>query len=104
MIRRPPRSTLFPYTTLFRSDDKALEKYMKEAVSLSSEHTIIVDKYVKGTEIEVDAICDGKDVLMPGIMEHIERTGVHSGDSITVYPYITLNEDIIDKLDRKSVV
>src|SRR3712207_7344338 len=73
MIRRPPRSTLFPYTTLFRSDDKALEKYMKEAVSLSSEHTIIVDKYVKGTEIEVDAICDGKDVLMPGIMEHIER-------------------------------
>ncbi|MCD3217764.1 carbamoyl-phosphate synthase (glutamine-hydrolyzing) large subunit [Clostridium botulinum C] len=79
-------------------DDKALEKYMKEAVSLSSEHTIIVDKYVRGTEIEVDAICDGEDVLMPGIMEHIERTGVHSGDSITVYPYITLNEDVIDKL------
>lgn len=79
-------------------DDKALEKYMKEAVSLSSEHTIIVDKYVRGTEIEVDAICDGEDILMPGIMEHIERTGVHSGDSITVYPYMTLSEDTVKKL------
>ncbi|EDS78036.1 carbamoyl-phosphate synthase, large subunit [Clostridium botulinum C str. Eklund] len=83
-------------------DDKALEKYMKEAVSLSSEHTIIVDKYVRGTEIEVDAICDGEDILMPGIMEHIERTGVHSGDSITVYPYMTLSEDTIKELVKNT--
>ena len=79
-------------------EDAALEKYMKEAVSLSDVNTIIVDKYVKGTEIEVDAIADGQDILIPGIMEHIERTGVHSGDSITVYPYITLSEEVVQKL------
>ena len=79
-------------------DKVALEKYMREAVSLGNEHTIIVDKYVKGTEIEVDAIADGEDILIPGIMEHVERTGVHSGDSITVYPYMTLSEETISKL------
>ncbi|MGY0374534.1 carbamoyl-phosphate synthase (glutamine-hydrolyzing) large subunit [Clostridium sp. JNZ J1-5] len=87
-------------------DKQALEKYMREAVSLNNEHTIIVDKYVKGTEIEVDALSDGEDVLIPGIMEHIERTGVHSGDSITVYPYITLNDDTVNKLveNTKKIV
>ncbi len=79
-------------------DDETLERYMKEAVDLSEEHKVLVDKYIMGTEIEVDAICDGEDVLLPGIMEHIERTGVHSGDSITVYPPITLKEDVIEKL------
>ncbi|KOA18223.1 carbamoyl-phosphate synthase large chain [Clostridium homopropionicum DSM 5847] len=79
-------------------DKVALEKYMREAVSLGNEHTIIVDKYVKGTEIEVDALADGEDILIPGIMEHVERTGVHSGDSITVYPYMTLSEETINKL------
>lgn len=79
-------------------DKVALEKYMKEAVSLGNEHTIIVDKYVKGTEIEVDALADGEDILIPGIMEHVERTGVHSGDSITVYPYMTLNGETVNKL------
>jgi carbamoyl-phosphate synthase large subunit len=76
-------------------DKKGLTKYMKEAVQVSTNHPILIDRYIKGTEIEVDAICDGEDILMPGIMEHIERTGVHSGDSITVYPYITLKEETI---------
>lgn len=79
-------------------DKEALEKYMNEAVSLSNEHTILIDKYVRGIEIEVDAISDGEDVLIPGIMEHVERTGVHSGDSITVYPTMTLSDEIIDTL------
>ncbi|QGU94249.1 carbamoyl-phosphate synthase (glutamine-hydrolyzing) large subunit [Clostridium bovifaecis] len=79
-------------------DKAALEKYMKEAVSLENGHNIIVDKYVKGTEIEVDAIADGEEILIPGIMEHVERTGVHSGDSITVYPPITLKEETVAKL------
>ncbi|MDF2883408.1 MAG: carbamoyl-phosphate synthase, large subunit [Clostridiaceae bacterium] len=81
-------------------DLQSLSKYMKEAVSISSEHPILIDKYIKGTEIEVDAICDGEDILIPGIMEHIERTGVHSGDSITVYPYITLNENTVKILEN----
>ena len=56
------------------------------------ENPILIDKYLMGTELEVDAICDGEDILIPGIMEHIERTGVHSGDSIAVYPAWNLNE------------
>lgn len=79
-------------------DNEALEKYMNEAVSLSNEHTILIDKYVRGIEIEVDAISDGEDILIPGIMEHVERTGVHSGDSITVYPPMTLSDETIETL------
>ncbi|WPC41434.1 carbamoyl-phosphate synthase (glutamine-hydrolyzing) large subunit [Clostridium sp. JS66] len=79
-------------------DKKGLTKYMNEAVQVSTDHTILIDRYIKGTEIEVDAICDGEDILMPGIMEHVERTGVHSGDSITVYPYMTLKEETINTL------
>lgn len=60
-------------------DDEGLVRYMTEAVSLSKKHPVLVDKYVRGTEIEVDAICDGEDILIPGIMEHVEKTGVHSG-------------------------
>lgn len=79
-------------------DDEVLKTYMTEAVTASKTHPVLIDKYVKGTEIEVDAICDGEDLLIPGIMEHIERTGVHSGDSITVYPTVTLPQEIKDKL------
>ena len=61
---------------------------------------MLIDKYLMGTEVEVDAICDGEDILIPGIMEHIERAGVHSGDSIAVYPAWNLDgkttEDLID--------
>ncbi|MBI6873819.1 carbamoyl-phosphate synthase (glutamine-hydrolyzing) large subunit [Clostridium aciditolerans] len=79
-------------------DKSALTKYMAEAVQISSEHPILIDRYIKGIEIEVDAISDGENILTPGIMEHIERTGVHSGDSITVYPYISLCEDTVKRL------
>ena len=60
----------------------------------AQDHPILIDKYLMGKEIEVDAVCDGQDILIPGIMEHIERTGVHSGDSISVYPAPTITEDI----------
>lgn len=79
-------------------DGNQLERYLKEAVELSNEHPVLIDKYIKGIEIEVDAIADGKDVLIPGIMEHIERTGVHSGDSISVYPHFSIDQDTVDKL------
>ena len=79
-------------------DKESLTKYMTEATALLSTSPILVDKYIKGTEIEVDCICDGEDILIPGIMEHIERTGVHSGDSITMYPYNSLSKEVIAKL------
>lgn len=79
-------------------DDESLVEYMKNAVALSSEYPVMIDKYIKGTEIEVDAICDGENILIPGIMEHIEKTGVHSGDSITVYPHISFGKEVEDQL------
>ena len=79
--------------------DVELKRYLKEAVSISTEHPVLIDKYVQGKEIEVDAIADGEDVLIPGIMEHVERTGIHSGDSIAVYPA----KDIDDELSAKIV-
>ncbi|MHB8573278.1 MAG: carbamoyl-phosphate synthase large subunit [Candidatus Dormibacteria bacterium] len=68
-----------------------LERYMRSAVAAQARGPILVDKYMVGTEIEVDAVCDGTDVLIPGIMEHIERAGVHSGDSLAVYPAQTID-------------
>ncbi len=67
-------------------DDHEMEEYINEINTIAQEHPILVDKYMLGKELEVDAICDGEDVLIPGIMEHLERAGVHSGDSISVYP------------------
>ena len=78
--------------------DEDLDNYMKYAVKASQEHPVLVDRYMQGTEVEVDAISDGVDVLIPGIMEHIERAGVHSGDSIAVYPPRTLSNAIIDTI------
>ena len=75
-------------------NEKVLKAKVKEAVAFDSEHPVLVDKYVVGQECEVDAICDGKDVFIPGIMEHIERTGVHSGDSMSVYPPYSINEEV----------
>ena len=75
-------------------NDTELTRYLKEAVSLSTEHPVLIDQYIQGKEIEVDAIADGEDILIPGIMEHIERAGVHSGDSISVYPDYSLSEDV----------
>jgi carbamoyl-phosphate synthase large subunit len=66
--------------------EEDLESYVANAVEVSPYHPVLIDKYFQGQEIEVDAICDGEQVLIPGIMEHVERAGVHSGDSIAVYP------------------
>jgi len=75
-------------------NQEELLAYMEQAVRVNPEHPVLVDRYLVGTEAEVDAICDGENVLIPGIMEHIERAGVHSGDSIAVYPPQSLSEAI----------
>lgn len=79
-------------------NDDELNHYMENAVDASPEHPVLVDRYLTGKEVEVDAICDGETTLIPGIMEHIERAGVHSGDSIAVYPPQTLSQEQIDTL------
>ena len=76
---------------------KELEEYMKNAVKVSPDRPVLVDKYLTGTEIEIDAISDGETVIVPGIMEHVERAGVHSGDSIAVYPPHRLSEELKEK-------
>jgi len=80
------------------NNDEELTKYMGRALDLGSSHPVLVDKYFEGKEVEVDAVCDGDDVLVPGIMEHIERAGVHSGDSIAVYPGLNLTAREVDTL------
>ena len=79
------------------SDDE-MEEFMEIINRIAQDHPILVDKYLQGKEIEVDAVCDGEDILIPGIMEHIERTGVHSGDSISVYPAPTISEEVKEKI------
>ncbi len=78
--------------------DQEIEEFMEIINRIAQDHPILVDKYLQGKEIEVDAVCDGTDILIPGIMEHIERTGVHSGDSISVYPAPTIGEKVKDKI------
>lgn len=78
--------------------DEEVEEFMEIINRIAQDHPILVDKYLQGKEIEVDAVCDGTDILIPGIMEHIERTGVHSGDSISVYPAPTISEEIKEKI------
>ncbi len=84
--------------------EEELLHYMENAVKINPEHPVLIDRYLTGIEIEVDAVCDGKDVLIPGIMEHIERAGVHSGDSIAVYPPQGISEKqkkvIVDYTER----
>ena len=78
--------------------DREIEEFMAIINRIAQDHPILVDKYLQGKEIEVDAVCDGTDILIPGIMEHIERTGVHSGDSISVYPAHTIGKLVKDKI------
>jgi carbamoyl-phosphate synthase large subunit len=78
--------------------DEDVEEYIAIINLIAQEHPILVDKYIMGKEIEVDAVCDGQDILIPGIMEHIERAGVHSGDSISVYPSQSIDEEVKEKL------
>lgn len=80
------------------SNQRALEKYLKTAVEINTEQPVLVDKYITGKELEVDAVCDGKDVFIPGIMEHVEKTGIHSGDSISVYPTFSVSQKAKDTI------
>lgn len=79
-------------------NDEEIEEFIGIINRIAQDHPILVDKYLMGKEIEVDAVCDGTDILIPGIMEHIERTGVHSGDSISVYPAPTISDSVRDML------
>lgn len=76
------------------NNDEQLKHYLKTAVEIDEDKPVLVDKYIRGKEVEVDAICDGKDVFIPGIMELVERTGIHSGDSISVYPTFSISEKV----------
>ena len=78
--------------------DEDIEEYMKIILSQKIENPILIDKYLMGVEIEVDAICDSEDILIPGIMEHIERAGIHSGDSIAVYPSWNVSGELTEKI------
>ncbi|MBN2899336.1 MAG: carbamoyl-phosphate synthase large subunit, partial [Clostridia bacterium] len=83
-------------------DDMTLENYLKAAFSLDKKNPVLIDQYILGQEVEVDAISDGEDILIPGIMEHLERAGVHSGDSISVYPAYSLKADIKESLTEST--
>lgn len=82
------------------TNDDEIEEFMEIINRIAQDHPILVDKYLMGKEIEVDAICDGENILIPGIMEHIERAGVHSGDSISVYPAQSLTQEIVDTIEE----
>ncbi len=76
------------------ADEEQLRRYLRTAVEIDEDKPVLVDKYISGKELEVDAICDGRDVFVPGIMELVERTGIHSGDSISVYPTFSISEKV----------
>ena len=75
-------------------NDQDVEEFMGIINQIAQEHPILIDKYLQGKEVEVDAVCDGEEILIPGIMEHIERSGIHSGDSVSVYPAKSLTTDL----------
>ena len=79
-------------------NDESLEEYMKRAAYISTEHPVLIDKYIVGKEVEIDGLCDGDSVLISGIMEHIEKAGVHSGDSISIYPPQSLDKETKNKI------
>ena len=76
------------------TSESGLRHYLKNAVEIDKDKPVLVDKYIMGKELEVDAVCDGENVFIPGIMEHVERTGVHSGDSICVYPTFSVSDKV----------
>ena len=79
-------------------NEETLRHYLRTAVEINDKSPVLVDKYIMGKELEVDAICDGKDVYIPGIMEHVEHTGIHSGDSISVYPTFSVSQEVKDTI------
>lgn len=85
------------------ANEESLRHYLQSAVEINTEQPVLVDKYIMGKELEVDAICDGEDVFIPGIMEHVERTGVHSGDSISIYPTFSVPQGVKNKIIDYSV-
>lgn len=85
------------------SNETALRHYLQTAVEIDADRPVLVDKYIMGKELEVDAICDGRDVYVPGIMEHVEKTGIHSGDSISVYPTFSVNQKVKDTIISYTV-
>ncbi len=80
------------------ADEKQLRHYLKTAVEIDEDKPVLVDKYISGKEVEIDGICDGNDVFIPGIMELVERTGIHSGDSISVYPTFSISDKVKGKI------
>ena len=80
------------------SNEESLRHYLQSAVEVNVDQPVLVDKYIMGRELEVDAICDGKDVFIPGIMEHVEKTGIHSGDSISVYPTFSVSQTVKNRI------
>ena len=93
-----PSYVLGGQNMIIAHSEKDIREYMEIIMRPGLENPVLIDKYMMGTEVEVDAICDGEDFLIPGIMEHIERAGVHSGDSISVYPAQNLSPRIIDTI------
>ena len=85
------------------ADREGLCRYLQNAVEINAEKPVLVDKYIIGKELEVDAVCDGKDVFIPGIMELVERTGIHSGDSISVYPTFSISQKVKDTIVDHTV-
>lgn len=83
--------------------EEELKDYMKRNVQINPEHPVLIDRYMIGREMEVDAICDGETVFIPGIMEHIEKAGVHSGDSMAVYPPQSVSQDLLDRLSATTL-
>lgn len=80
------------------NNEPSLRHYLQTAVEINTEQPVLVDKYIMGKELEVDAVCDGNDVFIPGIMEHVEKTGIHSGDSISVYPTFSVSQVVKNKI------
>ena len=95
-----PSYVLGGQNMIIAHSDKDIVEYMAIIMSHMIENPVLIDKYMMGTEVEVDAICDGTDFLIPGIMEHVERAGIHSGDSISIYPAQNLNQKVTDTIVR----
>lgn len=95
-----PSYVLGGQNMIIAHSDKDIVEYMEIITSHMIENPVLIDKYMMGTEVEVDAICDGTDFLIPGIMEHVERAGIHSGDSISIYPAQNLNQKITETIVR----
>ena len=93
-----PSYVLGGQNMIIAHSDEDIREYMQIILSHNIENPILIDKYLMGVEIEVDAICDGEEILIPGIMEHIERAGIHSGDSIAVYPAWNVSGELTQKL------